>query len=156
MLGAPQAVYNGGLLRATVRYYDADRRRPGLPQDVAALVDEIKADKVGVQLVNLSRTETRWLIVQAGAFGEHSFTDVKFQDETAEGKRGSNVSSSDRSVSVNGKYFTVELPPNASIRVEAGMKRFANQPSYAFPWHGGKVPNPFAGDPEKSIPYDKR
>ena len=67
-LGAPQSVYNGGLLRATVRYFDADRLRPGLPLDVAALVDELGSDVVGVQLVNTSRHETRRLIVQAGAF----------------------------------------------------------------------------------------
>ena len=70
MFGAPGTVYNGGLLRATVRYFDPDRARPGLPLDVAALVDELKPDRSGILLVNLSRHETRKLIVQAGAFGE--------------------------------------------------------------------------------------
>jgi hypothetical protein len=27
--------------------------------------------------------------------------------------------------------------------VEAGLKRFAHAPSYAFPWHGGGIPVPF-------------
>lgn len=40
-MGSPQTVYNGGLLRATVRHYDPDRQRPGLPPDVAVLVDEL-------------------------------------------------------------------------------------------------------------------
>ena len=35
--GGPQVIYNGGLQQARVRYYDADRRRPGLPPSVAAL-----------------------------------------------------------------------------------------------------------------------
>jgi hypothetical protein len=35
------------------------------------------------------------------------------------------------------------LPPSAAIRLEAGMTRFANKPSYAFPWHGDKIPVPF-------------
>ena len=48
MLGAPQAVYTGGLLRATVRYFDPDRARPGVPEDVAALVDKLGSDVVGV------------------------------------------------------------------------------------------------------------
>ena len=78
-LGAPQSVYNGGLLRATVRYFDADRLRPGLPLDVAALVDELGPAVVGIQLVNTSRHETRRLIVQAGAFGEHRFTQLKYR-----------------------------------------------------------------------------
>ena len=30
--GGPQVIYNGGLQQARVRYYDAGRRRPGLPQ----------------------------------------------------------------------------------------------------------------------------
>jgi len=44
---------------------------------------------------------------------------------------------------VDGKYFRVELPPMTSVRVEVGLKRFCNDPSYAFPWHGGSVPVPF-------------
>ena len=30
------------------------------------------------------------------------------------------------------------------VRVEAGLKRFCNAPSYAFPWHQGGIPVPFA------------
>jgi hypothetical protein len=134
VLGAPQSVYNGGLLRATVRYFDSDLGRPGLPRNVAALVDELKSDKAGIQLVNLDRTETRRLIVQAGAFGEHQFTEVRYQEGDGAG---------DRIASVDGKYFAVELPPSTSVRIEAGMQRFANDPTYAFPWHGDKIPVPF-------------
>ena len=86
MLGAPQAVYTGGLLRATVRYFDPDRARPGVPEDVAALVDKLGSDVVGVQLVNLNRTETRNVIIQAGAFGEHQFTRVRFQETDGDAK----------------------------------------------------------------------
>ena len=78
-MGSPQPIYNGGLLRATVRYFDLDQTRPGLPKDVSALVDKLGSDRVGIHLVNLSRTENRNVIVQAGAFGEHQFTQVKFQ-----------------------------------------------------------------------------
>ena len=134
-LGAPQSVYNGGLLRATVRYYDADRHRPGLPLEVAALVDELGPDVVGLQLVNTNRNETRRLIVQAGAFGEHQFTRLKYRKE-GEGR--------ECVVAADGKYFSVELPPSTSLRVEAGLQRFCNTPSYAFPWHGERMPIPFA------------
>ena len=135
-MGSPQPIYNGGLLRATVRYFDRDQTRPGLPKDVAALVDKLEADRVGIQLVNLSRTETRNVIVQAGAFGEHRFAEVQFQTTDQEGL-------SERTVPVDSKYFVVELPPSTSIRLEGGIQRFVNQPSYAFPWHGDRVPVPF-------------
>jgi len=133
-MGAPQSVYNGGLLRATVRYFDRDRVRPGLPLDVAALVDELRPDGVGIQLVNAHRGETRTLIVQAGAFGEHEFTEVKYREE---GRDGETVTP------VNGTYFAVELPPSTAIRVEAGLRRFVHRGSYAFPWHGDAIPVPF-------------
>ncbi len=132
MLGAPQSVYHGGLLRATVRYFDPENGRSGVPRDVAVLVDEIKGNRVGLQLVNLNATEGRAVIIQAGAFGEHNFTDVQYQDgETTQ------------TMTVGGKYLTVELPPSTMIRIGAGMQRFLNDPSYAFPWHGNGVPAPF-------------
>ena len=131
-LGAPQSVYHGGLLRATLRYFDPDKARPGLPRDVAALVDELEGDRAGVQLVNLNRYETRKVVVQAGAFGEHQFKEVRYAD-------GESV----REVSVNGKYIAVELPPSTAIRLDMGMRRFVHAPSYAFPWHGDGIPVPF-------------
>ena len=133
-MGAPQSIYNGGLLRATVRYFDRVRARPGLPPEVAALVDELGPATVGIQLVNTSCSESRHLVVQAGAFGEHRFTDVEYGEESGDG----------RSVRpVEGTYFAVELPPSTAIRLKAGLDRFANPPSYAFPWHGDAIPVPF-------------
>ena len=150
MLGAPQSVYNGGLLRASVRYFDPDRKRPGLPRDVTALVDKLASDVTGVQLVNLSTTETRNLIVGAGAFGEHRFTDVRFKEESQQGLEKNPYTwlreernPVDKVAPINGKYFAVQLPPATRIRLDIGMKRFANQPSYAFPWHGDRIPVPF-------------
>jgi hypothetical protein len=131
-LGAPQSVYHGGLLRATVRYFDPDNDRPGLPRDVAALVDELKSDCVGVELVNLNRNQTRRVVVQAGAFGEHQFTRARYRD-----------GESQREVAVEGKYVSVELPPLTAIRLGLGMRRFVNDPSYGFPWHGDGIPVPF-------------
>ena len=149
-MGAPQSVYNGGLLRSTVRYYDRDNARPGLPKDVAALVDKLGSDVVGIQLVNLSRTETRNAIVQAGAFGEHQFTVLKHREMSQEGLHQnpylwlrSERSYSGKEIPVNAKYFAVQLPPSTSIRLEVGMRRFVNNPSYAFPWHGETIPVPF-------------
>ena len=54
MWGAPMHVTHGGLQYAAVRYFDADVQRPGLPPGVAALVDQISADRVSLSLVNTS------------------------------------------------------------------------------------------------------
>ena len=146
-MGTPATLYNGGILRATVRYFDADEHRPGLPSDVAALVDELGPEKAGIHLVNTSVNETRRLIVQAGAFGEHSFTTVNYVNEPIdydEGNPGQRNRADHKpvntSVSVDGKHFSIELPPMTSIRLDCGIDRFSNDPSYAFPWHDSKVP----------------
>jgi hypothetical protein len=41
---------------------------------------------------------------------------------------------------VNRKFFQVSRAPGAGIVLDLGMKRFANRPTYAFPWHGDSVP----------------
>ncbi len=146
-MGCPGQLYNGGILRATVRYFDAAAARPGLPPDVAALVDDLSAGGCGIQLVNTSHSDSRNLIVQSGAFGEHSFTEVGFTG-TAVGSDEPNPNTrvrADRTataatVQVDGRHFSVTLPPMTSVRLTCGLRRFANDPSYAFPWHGGQVP----------------
>lgn len=151
-MGCPQTVYNGGLLRATVRYFDSDVRRPGLPRDVAALVKGIGPENVRIYITNLNATEPRNLIVQAGAFGEHSFTELEYNRVKEENMVSSiwnggihevKRTNTDEKAAVNGKYFAVQLPPFRSIEIDAGMRRFVNRPSYAFPWHGGKLPAAF-------------
>ena len=131
-------VYNGGLCQARVRYFDPERGRPGLPEGVAALVEGLEPERVVVGLVNLSGSETRRLIVQAGAFGEHRFTEVRCEDGPGEGK----------TVRVDGKHLEIEMPRSTSIRMAIGMQRFVNRPTYAFPWHGDKVPAVFRTEGE--------
>ena len=133
-LGAPQSIYNGGLLRATVRYFDPDRGRPGLPPDTAALVDQLGADHVGLQLINCHRDAPRRLVVQAGAFGEHRFAQVRWPQASGDGKAA---------LPVDGRHFVVELPPGTSVALRAQLQRFCQRPSYAFPWHADGIPVPF-------------
>ncbi len=121
-MGAPQSVYCGGLLRATVRYFDAQKRRPGLPADVSALVDELSPDRLGLQLASLSNDATREVIVQAGAFGEHAFSEIEFVEGGAE-----------KTIRVDSKYFRVRLPPHSTVRLKISYQRFVNQPGYAHP-----------------------
>jgi len=146
MLGGPQIQYNGGLLHTRVRYFDPDARRPGLPPDVAALVTKVEANRTVVELVNLSPFDTRRVIVQGGMFGEHNFGRVTFQTRVdkdpiqpdffarAEPKLTGDL------VEVNHKFFQVELPPGMGQTLEIETHRYANKPSYAFPWHGDKIP----------------
>ena len=145
-LGAPQIIYNGGLLHARLRYFDPGRRRPGLPPDVAALVTKIEAQRTVVELVNLSPFEQRRVILQAGMFGEHQFGRVQFSERTdkdpiqpdffarAEPKVRTASARIDR------KFFEVHLEPGTGITLDMETERFANQPSYAFPWHGDEIP----------------
>jgi hypothetical protein len=122
MLGGLYMDRTGSVLPSRLRYFDARRRRAGLPEDTAALVDQMTASSVSVTLVNVNQLEERVLVVQAGAYGEHSFLDVEVG-----GKR----------VAVNGLHFTVRLAPGAGARLTVGMRRHVNQPALAFPWERG-------------------
>ncbi len=132
-MGTPQTIYYGGLLRATVRYYDVVSKRPGLPADVSALVEKLQDETVAVRLVNLHPVESKELIIQAGAFGEHQFTNIHYQESTKDEK--GTVSNQKKTKSILGKYVKIILPPSTSILLEMGIDRFSNDPSYRFPWH---------------------
>jgi hypothetical protein len=123
MLGSPNHIYHGGLLHASVRYFDPLRRRPGVPSDVAALVDRVSENGISVQLVNLHPSESRDLIIQGGAFGEHQISSVR-----------QIVQYPHQFDTINGRWFRVHLVPGAVGRLEIGLKRFTNQPSHAQPW----------------------
>ncbi|MBI1297762.1 hypothetical protein GC175_22730 [bacterium] len=118
--GGPQIIYHGGLLHVRLRYFDLDTRRPGLPDDVAALVPALDAESTTVELINTNPSHTRRVLVQAGAFGEHNFTSIEDLDN-------GNVTAAD------GKTFEIDLPAGKSIRLKLGMNRYANTPSYAQP-----------------------
>jgi hypothetical protein len=122
--GGPQIIYHGGLLHVRLRYYDLDARRPGVPPDVGALVDHLDANGVRVTLVNTSPLHPRKLLVQAGAFGEHAFTQVT-NLAVAEGEQAA--------LAVDGKHLEVDLAPGGMVRLDLGMRRYCNKPSYEQP-----------------------
>lgn len=139
-LGAPQPLYNGGLLHARVRYFDAERKRPGLPRDVAALVTGLDAARTQLHLVNLSAEHARDLIVQAGAFGEHQFLEARYSRRVSAypGAIGSYAAppleTADEAVVIDAPHLHVHLPPASELRLELTVARYANAPSYALPW----------------------
>ena len=72
-----------------------------------------------VTLINLSETEEREVLIQAGAMGEHRFTDVQIDGASP--------------VAVGGLTLTVSLPPRTEVRLHAGMERFVGEPSFKSP-----------------------
>ncbi|MGB5052224.1 MAG: hypothetical protein WBO46_24960, partial [Caldilineaceae bacterium] len=119
MLGGIPTGRVGFPLHSRLRYFDPARQRAGIPQDVAALVDSLSADGVTVTLVNTSQIEARRVIVQAGAYAEHQFGTVRVNGESA---------------AVDGTHFTVDLAPGCGARLEIETARYANTPTFAFPW----------------------
>ncbi len=123
-LGGPQIIYNGGLLHCRVRYFDADRRRPGLPKDVAALVTKIEAERTVLTLINLSPFESHTLIVQGGAFGEHRFDAITHDVRTSDFPGSHKSYAADalkphqHSVEVDDAQLRVELPPATQITLD--------------------------------------
>ena len=109
-------------LHAQVRHFDPERRRAGLAEDVAALVEKITAEGVTLTLVNTSPFEYRTAIVQAGGYGEHHVASVVVGGRT---------------FSIDAPYFTVRLAPGSGDTLTINLKRYAHQPTLAFPWDRG-------------------
>ena len=116
-------MYHGGLLHSSLRYFDPAQQRTGVPANVAALVDRLTPGGVRLRLVNLSTTEEKDVLIQAGMFREHNITRIRqveiypFQFNT-----------------IDGPHVTVRLAPGAGCRLDIGLERFVNPPSYQFPW----------------------
>jgi len=139
-LGAPQIIYNGGLLLCRLRYFDVDAQRPGLPQDVAALVSTLEAERTVVTLINLSPFAERTLIVQAGGFGEHRFDAVTYDILTSDypGSQKSYapppVTTAQATITVGENLLQVKLPPATQITLDLATTRYVNQPAYRQPF----------------------
>jgi hypothetical protein len=118
-LGGLMPGKSGSALFCRLRHFDPERRRAGLPEDVAALIEKMTADELTLTLVNLNQLESRTLVVQAGGYAEHQFVAV------ADGERKRDV---------NATHFRVRLEPGAGTRLVLRMKRYVNQPTMRFPW----------------------
>jgi hypothetical protein len=119
MWGALLPGREGGLLNARLRYFDPERRRAGVPADVAALVSELSDSRTVVTLINLNPAESRTLIVQGGGYGEHQLLSVTAGSQT---KR------------IDAPLMTVRLGPGCGQQLVLEMKRYANAPTVRHPW----------------------
>ena len=106
-------------LHSRVRYFDPERRRSGLPRDVAALVEKLTGDTVTLTLVNTSPFHSRDLILQAGAYAEHRFHSLTLNGKT---------------IPIDGSSVRLRLEPGCGSRLVFSMRRYANQPRLAMPW----------------------
>ena len=129
----------GSLQFSRLRYFDSEAKRPGVPPDVAALVDTLTADTTGVTLVNLSQTNARSVTIQGGAYGEHQIL---------------SVSEGGAARPVDARFFTVRLAPGAGARLVLKMRRFANRPTLDFPW-GGPLVDPILHKDIRTMPQQQ-
>ena len=124
--GAPNHIYHGGLMHTSLRYFDPQEKRSGLPSDVAAMVDRLTPEGVRLRLANLHASESRDILIQAGMFGEHNLTRIRQVEHYPY-----------QFDSINGRHVVVRLAPGAVCRLDVGLNRYANRPTYKFPWSGG-------------------
>ena len=127
-MGGPAPIYNGGLLHVPVRHFDARAKRPGLPPDVAALVKRVNSHGVTLELANTGSQRSREVIVQAGAFAEHSWTRAFVNGELLPS------ASSCGGVPVDGPHVRVVLDPGTTIELDLGHTRYASAPTMRLPW----------------------
>jgi len=119
MWGALLPGREGGLVNARLRYFDPDRKRAGVPEDVSALVSELSDVRTVVTLVNLNPSERRTVIVQGGAYGEHELVTV-----TTGGK----------TIRIGSPLLTVQLSAGTGATLTLDMKRYVNTPTVKHPW----------------------
>jgi hypothetical protein len=118
-MGGVHPGVGGNSLVARLRYFDPEKRRPGLPVDVAALVTRLTADEADVTLVNVNQLHARALIVQGGAYGEHTIAAVKIGDEET---------------SNNTPRVRVDVAAGSGAKLTLRFKRHVNPPTFALPW----------------------
>jgi hypothetical protein len=149
-LGGPQVIYNGGQLQTRIRWWDSIERRAGLPADVAALVSSIDPEATVVELVNLSASHARKVILQAGAYAENQIETVSYDsfDGNWTGSFyqyiGGDIDPVTAVSVVDSSYLTIELPAGTRVTLTLKTVLHANPQTYLAPWdtaEGGVVVN---------------
>lgn len=116
---SPTSPPQGGVpLHCRLRYFDADRRRAGVPDDVAALVHALGDRSTEVTLVNIGHA-ARTVVIQGGSYAEHRIDAVTLSGVAH---------------SIGGRDVTVRLEPGCGARLTLAMTRYASRPTLSFPW----------------------
>lgn len=119
MMGGLDPGRGGAALHCRLRYFDPEKRRAGIPDHVAALIDNFSDSEVSVTLVNTSPTAAQELIVQAGAYGEHRVSSILVENQTTP---------------VNASVFRVKIAPGCGAKLIISNQRYTEEPKMSFPW----------------------
>lgn len=156
--GGPQVLYNGGLQQARLRYHDGQARRAGLPPEVAALVTSIAPEATAVELVNLSPDRARTVVVQAGAFAEHTIASVRYttcEDDSWVGDMydygHGEPTVTEAEAPVGSHLLTVELPASTRIRLTLRLGLRTRTPNYRSPFPAEAPVESGDGSPSEEI-----
>ena len=106
-------------LHCRLRYFDPVRRRPGLPENVSALVEKMTDSSVTLTLINVDPVQRKTVILQGGAYGEHRIVSLEMDKQK---------------IPIDKTYFSIQIAPGAGARMVIKMRRFSEQPTLAFPW----------------------
>lgn len=123
VFGGPMHISHGGLQHGKVRFFDGKLKRPGLPPDVAVIVDGMDATTLSMQVANIG-SAVQELFVQAGTFGEHRFESVQIigADGTVQ------------NIDIVAKWFALNLIGGAVASLKFKISRYVSDPSYETPW----------------------
>jgi hypothetical protein len=121
MLGGLPTGREGHPLHSRVRYFDPQRHRAGIPENVAALVTQMTATETAITFANVSQVEGYTVIVQGGAYGEHQIVTARANGQMTD---------------VNDSYCSIHLTPGTVTEIKLTMHRYSNQPTLRFPWIG--------------------
>jgi len=121
-LGGPMYIYHGGLMHVRFRYFDPESKRPGLPKNVATLVESVESDRARLIIANTDDKFTRDVIIQGGAFGEHEILSAK------------TIGMDSKRMPVDEKYLCISVAAGSVLHLDVEMERYANSPSYDTPW----------------------
>jgi hypothetical protein len=116
-------ISHGGLQHGKVRFFDGKLKRPGLPPDVAVIVDGMDATTLSMQVANIGGAAQE-LYIQAGTFGEHRFESVEITG--ADGTL--------QDIEIGSKWFALDLVGGAVASLKFKISRYVNDPSYETPW----------------------
>ena len=123
VFGGPMHISHGGLQHGKVRFFDGKLQRPGLPPDVAVIVDGMDATTLSMQVANIGKGSQE-LFIQAGTFTEHRFESVV-------------ITGADGAISelvIGDKWFALDLVGGAVASLKFVIARYVNDPSYQTPW----------------------
>ena len=116
---APETrVYRVGRVEAVG---DGIARVKGLPEAAVGELLSFSDGTIGLAF-NLDADEGKDVLIQAGAFAEHAFVDVRPSGD------------SPSATPVDGSAFQIRLGPGAQANLQIRMRRFVNRPTYDFPW----------------------